>query len=175
MRTRRKLVSCNQYEFDKSIMINNAISEPWWWSQELQHKMLKQDASFWRSMAHPEIQLYISSNVLKIHCDDTLVMLAAQACTSIFPACFSCQPSRYRALPTKLHSSETYMVTLDNFSRLQGHRAGDVSFKGLSYQISTIGDLPTMLIMGSGESGFDSRMGAWETATTIHATKHTTL
>ena len=53
------------------------------------------------------------------------------------------------------------LVTLDNFSRSQGHRAGDVSFKCLPYQVSMVGDLPTMLITGSGESGFDSGEGAW--------------
>ena len=79
----------------------------------------------------------------------------------------SSDPSRERALLLDQNQSvgpqgscRQPLVTLDNFSRSQGHRAGDVSFKCLPYQVSMVGDLPTMLITGSGESGFDSGEGA---------------
>ena len=74
------------------------------------------------------------------------------------------RPSRGRAL--LLDQNQTVlaavqpMVTLDNLSRSHGLRAGDVSFKCLPYQLSTVGDMPTVVITGSGESGFDSGEGA---------------
>jgi hypothetical protein len=45
-------------------------------------------------------------------------------------------------------------------------RTGDVSFKCLPYQLSMVVYVPTMVVTGNGESGFDSGEGAWETATT---------
>ncbi len=43
-----------------------------------------------------------------------------------------------------------------------GHNraAGDVSFKWLTYQLSMVRYMPTMVITGNGESGFDSGEGA---------------
>lgn len=38
--------------------------------------------------------------------------------------------------------------------------AGDKSFKCLLYQLSMVGYMPTMVITGNGESGFDSGEGA---------------
>ena len=52
------------------------------------------------------------------------------------------------------------LVTLDNFERIAWPRAGDVSFKCLPYQLSMVCDMPTMVVTGSGESGFDSGEGA---------------
>ena len=54
----------------------------------------------------------------------------------------------------------TPLVTLDNFERIVWPRADDVSFKCLPYQLSMVGDLPTMVATGNGESGFDSGEGA---------------
>ena len=45
-------------------------------------------------------------------------------------------------------------------------RTGDVSFKCQPYQLSMVGYMPTMVITGNGELGFDSGEGAWEMATT---------
>ena len=41
-----------------------------------------------------------------------------------------------------------------------------VSFKFLTYQLSTVGYWPTVAVTGNGELGFDSGEGARETATT---------
>ena len=57
-------------------------------------------------------------------------------------------------------------MTLDNFGLIAWPRAGDVSFKCLPYQVSKVRDMPTLLVTGNGESGFDSGEGALETATT---------
>ena len=57
-------------------------------------------------------------------------------------------------------------MTLDNFGLIARPRAGDVSFKCLPYQVSKVRDMPTLLVTGNGESGFDSGEGALETATT---------
>ena len=52
------------------------------------------------------------------------------------------------------------LVTLDNFVLIARPRAGDVSFKCLPYQLSMVRDMPTMVVTGNGESGFDSGEGA---------------
>ena len=52
------------------------------------------------------------------------------------------------------------LVTLDNFGLIAWPRAGDVSFKCLPYQLSLVSDMPTKVITGNGESGFDSGEGA---------------
>ena len=52
------------------------------------------------------------------------------------------------------------LVTLDNFVLIARPRAGDVSFKCLPYQLSMVRDMPTMVLTGNGESGFDSGEGA---------------
>ena len=52
------------------------------------------------------------------------------------------------------------LVTLNNFVLIARPRAGDVSFKCLPYQLSMVGDMPTMVVTGNGESGFDSGEGA---------------
>ena len=52
------------------------------------------------------------------------------------------------------------LVTLDNFVLIAWPRAGDVSFKCLPYQLSMVSDMPTMVVTGNGESGFDSGEGA---------------
>ena len=44
--------------------------------------------------------------------------------------------------------------------------ADAVSFKFLTYQLSTVGYWPTVALTGNGELGFDSGEGARETATT---------
>ena len=44
--------------------------------------------------------------------------------------------------------------------------AGDKSFKSLTYQLLTVGYLPTVALTGDGGLGFDSGEGARETATT---------
>uniref|UniRef100_A0A183TTJ3 SHR-BD domain-containing protein n=1 Tax=Schistocephalus solidus TaxID=70667 RepID=A0A183TTJ3_SCHSO len=43
---------------------------------------------------------------------------------------------------------------------------GNGSLKCLPYQLSMVGDLPTMVITGNWELGFDSEEGAWKIATT---------
>ena len=43
---------------------------------------------------------------------------------------------------------------------------GDISFEFLTYQLWTVGYLPTVALTGNGELGFDSGEGACETATT---------
>ena len=52
------------------------------------------------------------------------------------------------------------LVTLNNFVLIAWPRAGDVSFKCLPYQLSMVRAMPTMVVTGNGESGFDSGEGA---------------
>lgn len=52
------------------------------------------------------------------------------------------------------------MVTLNHFVLIARPRAGDVSFKCLPYQLSMVRAMPTMVVTGNGESGFDSGEGA---------------
>lgn len=52
------------------------------------------------------------------------------------------------------------LMTLDNFERIAWPRAGDVSFECVPYQLSMVRDMPTMVVTGNGESGFDSGEGA---------------
>ncbi len=52
------------------------------------------------------------------------------------------------------------LVTLDNFERIARACPGDVSFKCVPYQLSMVRDMPTMVVTGNGESGFDSGEGA---------------
>ena len=52
------------------------------------------------------------------------------------------------------------LVTLDNFVLIAWPCAGDASVKCLPYQLSMVRDMPTMIITGNGESGFDSGEGA---------------
>ena len=79
----------------------------------------------------------------------------------------ACQlrPSRGRALLLDQDQSgglcsPVTLVTLDNFVLIAWPRAGDVSFKCLPYQLSMVRDMPTMVVTGNGESGFDSGEGA---------------
>ena len=55
-----------------------------------------------------------------------------------------------------IHSKRTERMTC----------VGAVSFKFLTYQLSTVGYWPTVALTGNGELGFDSGEGARETATT---------
>ena len=52
------------------------------------------------------------------------------------------------------------LATLNNFVLIARPRAGDVSFKCLPYQLSMVRAMPTMVVTGNGESGFDSGEGA---------------
>ena len=52
------------------------------------------------------------------------------------------------------------LMTLDNLRPIAWPCAGDVSFECLTYQLSMVGDVPTMVVTGNGESGFDSGEGA---------------
>ena len=52
------------------------------------------------------------------------------------------------------------LVTLDNFELIARACPGDVSFKCLPYQLSMVRAMPTMVVTGNGESGFDSGEGA---------------
>ena len=52
------------------------------------------------------------------------------------------------------------LVTLNNVTLIAWPCAGDVSFKCMPHQLSKVGDLPTLIITGDGESGFDSGEGA---------------
>lgn len=52
------------------------------------------------------------------------------------------------------------LVTLDNFEQIARACPGDVSFKCLPYQLSMVRAMPTMVVTGNGESGFDSGEGA---------------
>ena len=66
-----------------------------------------------------------------------------------------------RSKPTRRpRGRRQWLVTLDNFRSIAWPRAGDVSFKCLPYQVSKVGAVPTLLITGDGESGFDSGEGA---------------
>ena len=67
-----------------------------------------------------------------------------------------------RTEPTGCSSavSDSSVMTLDNFTDRSRPCVGDVSFKCLPYQLSMVRDLPTMVITGNGESGFDSGEGA---------------
>ena len=59
-------------------------------------------------------------------------------------------------LPWMIHNKRTeHMACVDA-----------VSFKFLTYQLSTVGYWPTVALTGNGELGFDSGEGARETATT---------
>jgi hypothetical protein len=61
-----------------------------------------------------------------------------------------CQPSRV----------DYNVLTLDNFEPTAWPCAGGASFKFLPYQLSMVRDMPTMVVTGNGESGFDSGEGA---------------
>lgn len=65
-----------------------------------------------------------------------------------------------RSKPIGSLSGSVQLVTLDNFVLIAWPRAGDVSFKCLPYQLSMVRDMPTMVVTGNGESGFDSGEGA---------------
>ena len=52
------------------------------------------------------------------------------------------------------------LTTLNNFELIARPRAGDVSFKCLPYQLSTVRSMLTVVVTGNGESGFDSGEGA---------------
>lgn len=43
------------------------------------------------------------------------------------------------------------LVTLDNYRRIAWPCAGDISFKCLTYQLTMVRDMPTMVITGNGE------------------------
>jgi hypothetical protein len=57
-------------------------------------------------------------------------------------------------------SSSFTLVNLNNFLLIARSRTGDASFKCLPYQLSMVGSVPTMVVTGNGESGFDSGEGA---------------
>jgi hypothetical protein len=59
-----------------------------------------------------------------------------------------------------IRSNPVIVMTLDNFVPTAWPCAGGVSFKCLPYQLSMVGDMPTMVVTGNGESGFDSGEGA---------------
>ena len=59
-----------------------------------------------------------------------------------------------------IHASDLPVLTLDNFEPTAWPCAGGESFKFLPYQLSMVGDMPTMVVTGNGESGFDSGEGA---------------
>lgn len=65
-----------------------------------------------------------------------------------------------RTEPTGRTCVRCSVMTLDNFTDRSRPCVGDGSFKCLPYQLSMVGDLPTMVITGNGESGFDSGEGA---------------
>lgn len=62
--------------------------------------------------------------------------------------------------PGRPRGGRTSLLTLDHFVPIAWPRAGDVSFKCLPYQLSMVRALPTMVVTGNGESGFDSGEGA---------------
>ena len=63
-----------------------------------------------------------------------------------------------------IRSNQSYLyvvlVTLDNLRLIAWPCAGDISFKCPPYQLSMVSDMLTMVVTGSGESGFDSGEGA---------------
>ena len=63
-----------------------------------------------------------------------------------------------RSKPIRLRS--VIVMTLDNLVPTAWPCAGGVSFKCLPYQLSMVRDMPTMVVTGNGESGFDSGEGA---------------
>ena len=75
---------------------------------------------------------------------------------------FKLRPSGKSAFirPKPIVPRGVLLVTLNNFTLIAWPCAGDVSFKCMPYQLSKVGDLPTLIITGNGESGFDSGEGA---------------
>jgi hypothetical protein len=59
-----------------------------------------------------------------------------------------------------IRRNPVFVMTLDNFVPTAWPCAGGVSFKCLPYQLSMVRDMPTMVVTGNGESGFDSGEGA---------------
>ena len=57
-------------------------------------------------------------------------------------------------------------MILNNFWQIAQTRSGDKYIEGVPYQLSTVGETSTVVLTGNGELGFDSGVGAWETATT---------
>ena len=62
--------------------------------------------------------------------------------------------------PKPIGGNPVSLVTLDNFELIARACPGDVSFKCLPYQLSMVRAMPTMVVTGNGESGFDSGEGA---------------
>jgi hypothetical protein len=58
-----------------------------------------------------------------------------------------------------IHALHGFVVTHSNRSNRMA-KAGDKSFKFLTYQLSTVGYWPTVAMTGNGELGFDSGEGA---------------
>uniref|UniRef100_K1P265 Uncharacterized protein n=1 Tax=Magallana gigas TaxID=29159 RepID=K1P265_MAGGI len=74
----------------------------------------------------------------------------------LFPATLQ----RERANQNRSVARPSFLVTLDNFEQIARACPGDVSFKCLPYQLSMVRAMPTMVVTGNGESGFDSGEGA---------------
>ena len=69
-------------------------------------------------------------------------------------------------LDTELTQAPPGLLVIHNNRTDRMASAGDESFKFLTYQLWTVGYLPTVALTGNGELGFDSGEGACETATT---------
>ena len=79
-------------------------------------------------------------------------------------------------IKTRLHGSVVYiryranplcgLWMTHNIRAKRTTCVGAISFKFLTYQLSTVGYWPTVALTGNGELGFDSGEGARETATT---------
>ena len=70
------------------------------------------------------------------------------------------QPGRALVVRSGLRTRSGGLVTLNNYRPIVRTRSGDVSFKCLPHQLSTVGYVPTVVMTGNGESGFDSGEGA---------------
>ena len=70
------------------------------------------------------------------------------------------QPGRVLCGAVRSAALSVGLVTLNNHRPIAWLRAGDVSFKCLPHQLSTVGYEPTVVLTGNGESGFDSGEGA---------------
>lgn len=71
-----------------------------------------------------------------------------------------CAFIRSKPIGGRVRPSSYTLVTLNNFMLIARSCTGDASFKCLPYQLSMVGSMPTMVVTGNGESGFDSGEGA---------------
>ena len=75
------------------------------------------------------------------------------------PACLGSLPLKFVSLREGRFTPPGHVVIHENSPNRTALRAGDVSFKFLTYQLPTVGYWPTVAMTGNGELGFDSGEG----------------